>query len=221
MATTLIEALGDRIEPVSVVLKTGDEMPERSDGGPSFGFWKAGQREIWLWEETDEYPVDKTFAHEAMHVVDTDWLTRGQRLDIIELMSPTPTAWGDQSIGGVIHKYVALPFEVFAVYASAAIGGFQRPAYMALFKRRVTVDKWPTLAELTLRDDGPADRMAEVVDAVASPPDPMAELQAQLLTVRTKLAEAVAAKETAELGRAAAESKLSTAKNKAAEIRAL
>ena len=38
--------------------------------------WKAGLRQIWLWDETDTYPVAKTLAHEAMHVIDTDWLTR-------------------------------------------------------------------------------------------------------------------------------------------------
>src|SRR5688572_7950487 len=117
MVATLTQVLGTRIKDVSVILKPAAGMPERSDDGVSYGFWKAGLRQIWLWDETDNYPVAKTLAHEAMHVIDTDWLTRPQRLEIIALMEPMPTGWGDQMIDGVKKKYVGLPSEAFAVYA--------------------------------------------------------------------------------------------------------
>lgn len=221
MRSTLINALGNRIKATSVVLKPAEDMPKRSDGGPSFGYWKQGLRQIWLWEETDDYPVGKTLAHEAMHVLDQDWLTRTQRLDLLKLMAPAPTAWGDQNIGGVVHRYVSLPSEVFAVYASAAICGFPKPAYRSLFKRQIPNGDWPKLAELALRDDGIADRVKEADDPVPSPPDSLADLQERLAATEAQLADANAAKQAAELSKAVAELKLATAKGKAAEISAL
>lgn len=221
IATSMSETLQNRIKPVSIFLKPDTDMPRRSDGGPSYGFWKSGPRQIWLWDETDEYPVAKTFAHEAMHVVDSDWLTRAQRRRLMALMSPTPASWGDQNIDGTRHRYVALPSEVFAVYASAAIGGFRRPAYRSLFVRRVAADKWLALKELTLHDDGPAQTEDELPEAVPSPPDPMAEVAAQLRAAEAEVAEALAAKKAAELAQAVAESRLLEAKSKAAEINAL
>lgn len=210
-ATTLNELLGDRIKDVKVVLKSDEIMPERSDGGVSYGFWKAAKREVWLWDETDDYPVGKTLVHEAMHVLDDDWLTRAQRLEIIALMNPAPSTWKDQVIAGVVKKYVALPYEVFAVYASAAVFGFQKPAYRRLYRRAIAPDKWPKLKEITLADMGAGDRGTDPVVQIASPPDGAEDLVAQLTAAQTQLAEAVAARE-------AAERKLSRVKEKIAEI---
>jgi hypothetical protein len=218
MAATMTEALKDRIKPVTVVLKSGDDMPKRSDGGPSYGYWKSGLREIWLWDETDEYPVGKTFAHEAMHVLDTDFLTRAQRKSVLALMSPVPTAWADQKIDGVTRKYVALPSEVFAVYASAAIAGLEKPAYRSLFKRRVEVGKWAILKELVLHRDGPPEAEEEPTDPVPSPPDATAEMETQLRDAEAQVAAAVAAQKAAEHAQAVAEERLAKAKNLSAEI---
>jgi hypothetical protein len=218
IAASLSGTLGDRIKKASVLLKPDTEMPRRSDGGPSYGFWKSGPREIWLWDETDEYPVTKTFAHEAMHVIDSDWLTRAQRVKLMTLMSPAPTAWSDQKIDGILHKYVALPSEVFAVYASAAVAGLQRPAYRSLFRRRITPDKWAELKELTLHNDGPAQPEADAHDAVPSPPDPLDDVGAQLEAANKDVADALSAKKTAEVALADVADKLFKAKSKAAEI---
>lgn len=221
MAATLTAKLEDKIQPVSVILKTRAEMPERADGGVSYGYWKKALRQIWLWEETDDYPVDKTLAHEAMHVVDRDWLTSTQRADIIKLMVPEPTAWADVLVSGVPKRYIALPYEVFAVYASARVCGIEKPAYRSIYVRSVPVQLWQKLAEVTLRDDGQADRGAHDVEEIPSPPDLMKDLPAELALAQAQLADAVAAKEAAELAQAAAESKLSAAKTKAGEIGAL
>ena len=180
VATSLSQKLGSRIRPVSVLLKSADEMPKRSDGGPAFGFWRSGLRQVWLWNQTDAYPVGKTLAHEAMHVLDTDWLTKAQRQKLMELMAPAPTKWNDQRIEGVLRKYVSLPSEIFAVYASAAIGRFPRPAYRSLFIREIAPEKWDAMRELILEDDGPAEEEEEATEEVFTPPDPFQEFAKQL-----------------------------------------
>jgi hypothetical protein len=197
MAAKLNAKLGDKIKKASILLKPeegppGQSMPERSDGGPSYGFWKAGRREIWLWDAVDEYPVQKTLAHEAMHVLDTDYLTRAQKLEILALMEPMPKSWNDQRVNGVFKKYVGLPSEVFAVYGSAAFAGFRRPAYKRLFKRSIPKAKWPRLEEIALRANNPADRGQDPADEVSSPPDPLDDVAKQLAETQQKLQTALA-----------------------------
>lgn len=164
--------LGDRIKDVTVLAKPATAMPQRSDGGPSFGFWKAGLREIWLWDEIDEYPFAKTLGHEAVHVLDEDWLTQAQRSDLLTLMTPLPKRWYDQLIAGRKVKYKALPSECFAVYGSAALFGYRKPAYRSLFVRRVPEAKWPTLAEMALKDYGHAQPEPDPLPPIPTPPDP-------------------------------------------------
>lgn len=212
-AARLNDKLGNRIKPVRIVLKTADEMPPRSDGGNATGFWKSAKREVWLWDEIDDYPVAKTLAHEAMHVLDDDWLTRTQRLEIIALMSPSPVDWKDQMIEGIKRKYIALPYEVFAVYASAAIGGFEKPAYRRMFKRSIPSDKFLRLEEIALRDAGAADRGKDS-DEVGMPPDEADEIAEQLADARKLLTDALKAKSVAE-------DKLAKVKAKLAEIQNL
>jgi hypothetical protein len=197
MANKLNEKLGDKIKSASIILKPaegppGQSMPERSDGGPATGFWKAGRREIWLLDELDDYPVAKTLAHEAMHVLDTDYLTRAQKLEIVALMQPLPKTWSDQSVNGVFRKYVGLPSEVFAVYASAAMGGFPRPAYRRLFKRSIPRLHWKRLEEIALRANDPADRGKDPPEEVVMPPDPLDEVERQLAETQKQLQDALA-----------------------------
>jgi hypothetical protein len=158
MVSELNQLLGNRIDgQVKVILKSTAKMPGRLDGGPSFGYWRPSLRQIWLWEKVDRYPAAKTLAHEAMHVLDSYWLTAAQRAEIMALMTPRPSSWRDKTVGGVTYQYAAFPFEVFAVYASAATVRFDRPVYRSLYERRIDRDKWDSLADITLRDtdDGP------------------------------------------------------------------
>jgi hypothetical protein len=158
MVRDLNRLLGNRIDQqVTVILKSAAAMPARPDGGPAFGLMKPGLREIWLWEAVDRYPAAQTLAHEAMHAVDVFWLTDAQRAEIMELMTPSPSGWEDKTIGGRTYQYAAMPYEVFAVYASAAIVGFDNPPYRSLYERRIDKNEWDSLARIVLRDtdDGP------------------------------------------------------------------
>jgi hypothetical protein len=152
MVSNLNRLLANRIEgQVKVILKPARKMPRRADGGPSFGVWSQRGRQIWLWEKVNRYPAAKTLAHEAMHVLDSFWLTDAQRADIMALMTPRPSKWRDRTIGRVAFPYVAFPYEVFAVYSSAATVGFDTPPYRSLYKRRIKRDKWDSLARIVLR----------------------------------------------------------------------
>jgi hypothetical protein len=158
MVRNLNRLLANRIEGhVKVYLKPARKMPKRADGGPSFGVWYQRGRQIWLWEKVNRYPVATTLAHEAMHVLDSFWLTDAQRADIMALMTPRPSNWRDRTVGRVAFPYVAFPYEVFAVYSSAATVGFERPPYRSLYKRKIKRDKWDRLARIVLRetDHGP------------------------------------------------------------------
>ena len=51
MAAKLNEKLGDKIKNASIILKPedgppGQAMPERSDGGPSYGFGRLGNADL-------------------------------------------------------------------------------------------------------------------------------------------------------------------------------
>lgn len=164
--------LGPRIKDAVVLAKPATAMPQRSDGGPSFGFWKPSLREIWMWEDIDEYPYVKTLGHEACHVLDEDWLTQDQRRDLMALMLPLPKRWYDQFIAGKKVKYKALPSECFAVYGSAALFGFKKPAYKSLFVRRVPETKWADLAAKSLADYGHAQPEPDPLPPIPTPPDP-------------------------------------------------
>jgi len=200
-AERLSDLLTDRIHDAEIHLKTDEQMPKRSDGGPSYGFWNmrdpdpAQRRQIWLWDEVDEYPVIKVLAHEAMHVLDDDWLTRAQRDDIRDLMEPMPQTWRDIFINGRPHKYVALPFETFAVYASRAIGdlGFARPSYRGLYMRKINPAKWDDLRDILDRNTDSGGRGIdgrgedEDITNIPVPPDTVDEVQDQLDEVQNRL----------------------------------
>jgi len=220
-AARLNDLLGNRINSADILLKTDDEMPARTDGGPSFGFWKAGLRQVWLWEEVDEYPVIKTLAHEAMHVLDDDWLTGPQRDDIRDLMDPKPQTWKDDFVMGKRKKYVALPYETFAVYGSKAIGdlGFARPAYRGLFVRTIHPTDMDKLRDILDRDDGPTGRGGDDVENIPVPPDTVDELQEQLAESDGKLTSARS--KATDIRVALNQNNVPLAKAKASEIEAL
>ena len=193
MADALTATLGNKIKDVTVVFKAADDMKRRSDGGPSNGYWTRSKRQISLREELDEYNVEKTFAHEVMHVVDTDWLTDDQRKEIVKLMDPPPEDWKDMAIDGERMKYVSDPSEVFAVYASAAIADLEKPAYTRMYLRSIVQPRWGDLKSLIMRGDDKGDRGSTDVEEIVVPPDTAEDLQDQLRETKKKLNDAKAA----------------------------
>ena len=222
-ADKLNQILGDRIGDASIVLQPDTKMKPRKDGGPSFGFWNKGPRRVDLWDEIDEYPVIKTLAHEAMHVLDEDWLTGQQRIDIRAQMEPTPQTWKDFFINGKPKKYVALPYETFAVYASKAIGdlGFARPAYRGIFIRKIKPEKMDDLRDIIDRDTDGGTRGGadEDIENVPFPPDTVDELQELLTETERKLSSAKA--KASKIGTFLAQGDINAAKSKVSEIEAL
>ncbi len=179
-----VPILGNRIKPVTVVFRPADRMPPRGDGGPSFGRSKLAARKILLLDEIEDYPVAKDLGHELCHFLDEDWLTKAQRVDLMAFMEPKPKGWGDDRIG----KYVSLPSECFAAWGSAAIFGFNKPAWARFYRvRRIPQAAWEHVAEIALADRGPAEPEAP---EPGPPPDP---LQLRIDELETALRSAGAA----------------------------
>ncbi len=171
--------LGSRIQPITVVFRA--DMPRRVDGGPSFGYARIGARRILLLDDLEEdgYQPAKTLAHELCHFLDADWLTRSQRVEIMALMTPRPNGWSDEVIAGKRHPYTGEPFECFAVYASAAVFGYRRPAYARLYDRKIAADKWQQLAAIALADQAAAQPEPTEVEPSPTPADLLAQAAAE------------------------------------------
>jgi hypothetical protein len=235
MAEKLNVILGDRIKNAEIHLKTDDELRRRAGGMRATGFWNLhGQfkRQIWLLDDLSDYPVGKTLAHEALHVLDDDWLTKNQRTAIRELMTPKPRSWKDAVVNDDPKGYAGLPFESFAVYGSVAVGdlGFNRPAYLRIFKR--TIADTDALGEILLRDTDSGTRGADGRDEdddfenVPSGPDTVDELQDQLEDSQKKVDDIqkrlnFAKFKAAKIGVALTDGDLDLAREKANEIQAL
>ncbi len=152
MATKLTARLalpvphGWRVEPIDVVFLPNDQMPYAAEpsasdpnGTRARGFWRVWPHRILLNASIGAYPVAKTFAHEVMHALDDDWVLPTQRAEIKRLMEPVPSGWRG---------------ETFAIYASAAVAGFNDPPYADFYgDRKIPATKWAALKEIVLRDD--------------------------------------------------------------------
>ncbi len=228
MADKLNAILGDRIKDAEIHLKTDDQLRKRAGGMRATGFWNLrgeNKRQIWLLDDLSEYPVGKTLAHEALHVLDDDWLTPDQRKAVRALMKPAPNNWKDTVVNGDPKGYAGLPYESFAVYGSVAVGnlGFLQPAYRRIFKR--TIADIGALGQILLRDTDPGTRGADgreeedEVDNVPTGPDTVDELQDQLDAVQDKLNSAKF--KAAKIGVAITDGDLALAREKANEIQAL
>ena len=219
-ATALRDMLGTRIkDDVNVIFKPDDKMKKRADGGTAYGFWSSKPRVISLWGDIGEYNVVKTFIHEVMHVLDTDWLTPDQRSEILKLMVPKPDDWRDQRIDGQKMKYVSDPSEVFAVYASAAVGDLEKPAYTGMYKRRIDKAEWGGLKSIIMRDKDTGDRGKNDDDEVGVPPDSSEDLQEQLDDTKKKVNEFKTQFQTSQNELTDAKKALDTARAEAKEAR--
>jgi len=228
MVDKLNAILGDRIKRAEIHLKTDAELRRKAGGMRATGFWSLrgqSKRQIWLLDDLADYPVAKTLVHEALHVLDDDWLTKAQRKAIRELMKPKPNNWKDTVINGEPKGYAGLPYEAFAVYGSLALGslGFSRPAYRRVFKR--SIDDIATLRDILLRDTDPGTRGVDGRDEedevtnVPTGPDTLDELQDQLEAAQEKLTTAKVT--AAEIGIALTDGNLDLAREKANAIQAL
>jgi hypothetical protein len=161
-ATRVRNELGTKIDPVTIVVKPRAQMkryrdPKPGDGpndGRARGYWHEDSRTIDLADDlfAPGQPLDETLGHEVIHALFSDWVTKGHRRQLLPLISPTPTGFGDQSINDADIGYPASPEECCAVWGSAAIFGFDPPAYVGLYKRNIAKANLPTLREILLSD---------------------------------------------------------------------
>lgn len=164
-----------RLAPSRTIFKPNADMPEAAPGVKARGYWKDGLHEIWMNANVNAYPVAKTWAHEAMHQMDDDWLLGRNRADIRDLMVPEPASWRG---------------EQFAVYGSAAIAGFRDPPYTDFYKGFVIAEPyWDVLAKLALRDNRPVpppiDPNPALVEQVAALTAQVDALNATLTQLQT------------------------------------
>lgn len=175
MAQKLSGVLGARISTIGVVFRPGDQLKKKA--GTKFtprGLTLNDGHRILMHESIEDYDVDRTFAHEVMHCLDHQWFTDQQRLDICALMVPVATQWDAKD-------YRDRAYEAFACYASAALGGFRWPVYTEFYDHKVPKTSWPALADLSLKDYGPATPAPEPEPTPTDPRDQqIADLQHQV-----------------------------------------
>jgi hypothetical protein len=140
-------ALGQCIKPVTVVIKPRADMPLYAPGKHAMGYWKVGPHHIWLADDCfDPAKPDlpaKTLGHELVHTLQDDWFTSYHRKALLPYLRPEPDNWRDPNIGGKYVGYEALPYECIAVWGSAALFNWDRPAYSTLYKRKIAAADWP------------------------------------------------------------------------------
>lgn len=183
-----VDLLGDRFKPVTVEVRTRVSMPRYRDPRPgdkptdghAEGFWRAGPRRILIADDViprDDLP--ETLGHEWIHLLFEDWFTPGQKRTLLGYLDPRPENYSDTQVNGKDRGYPALPEECIAVWGSAALFGFAKPAYSSLYKRTISGVVYPAVKAVMLGTLPPAPIPA---------PDPCADVKAQLDAANAELA---------------------------------
>jgi hypothetical protein len=153
--------IGDRIDPVVVTVLPRASMPlyrdPRPGDGPTDGraegYWRGNARKILLADDLFDGtagPLDETLGHEIIHVLFDDWIMPEQRRQLLPLLHPEPVNWSDTMVNGVDKGYPAIPEECVCVWGSAALFGFDPPAYDKLYKRRFVEADYAEVARILL-----------------------------------------------------------------------
>lgn len=177
-----------RVLPATVVLKPRNEMPWASEPGedPKYpngvraqGYWFSKPHRMELNEALVPTLLIRTFAHEAIHHLDDDWLRKTNKQDIKLLFSPKPSGF---------------PSEPYAVHASAALGGFTNPPYKTFYPTpKMAEANYAKLAAFSLRDDRPVDPCADLRAENAQLKTDIAELTEQLAEANRQNADLLSA----------------------------
>lgn len=158
-----------RVRPASVNFRKNDDMPwaVKPDTDPYYpkgvkarGYWYSASNTMLLNENMIPTPelLWKTFAHEAYHHLDDDWMVKSNQRDLRPLFDPDAAAY---------------PGEEAAVWGSAAVFGFSDPPYKKFYPRyRLPVGQWAEFKRVSLRDDHV---------------DPCAPYKAEIETLKTAL----------------------------------
>ena len=194
-----------RVQPATVVLKPRNAMPWAVEPGedPKYpngvraqGFFFDRPHRIELNQEMVPVLLIRTFAHEAMHHLDADWLRRSNKQDIKPLFAPMPAGF---------------PSEPYAVHASAAIAGFTNPPYKTFYPTpKMAEANYAKLAAFSLRDDRPVDPCKDLRAELEAEKAKNAALAEVITGLRTELDAERAAHLVTQTALAVAESRIVT-----------
>jgi hypothetical protein len=90
-----------------------------------------------LFDPSPALKRDKTLGHEFVHVLFSDWLGKWHRKQLLPLITPPADNWNDTTIGDRQEGYEADPSEALACWGSAALFGWDKPAYSTLYLRKI------------------------------------------------------------------------------------
>jgi hypothetical protein len=176
-ATRIEAVVGKRIQPVTVRIRARTNMPryrdpkpgDKPEDGHARGYWKSPNRTILLADDLFALgePLDETLGHEVVHVLFDDWIKGAPKKALLRYLQPLPENYTDTTIAERDKGYPANPEECLAVYGSAALFGFNPPAYTTLFKRLVPKTSLAEVKALMLG--------ALPVEPPVPAPDPCAE----------------------------------------------
>lgn len=157
--TTATDLLGRRIDLLDLEVRARDKMPVAfvKDNGTvvhAEGHWSDRLRRMLVADDLfgDGLALkrDKTLGHEFVHVLYSDWFTKWHRRQLLPLLTPEADNWFDETIGDEWMGYVAAPTEGFACWGSAALFGWDKPAYSTLYLRRIRTVDFPHAKQITL-----------------------------------------------------------------------
>jgi hypothetical protein len=156
IAQRIAANLADRIKDVTIVVKPRAEMPEYLPGMHARGYWREGKRRILLADDlfNPGEPLEKTLGHEVVHTLFTDSVANPRLVQLLPLMSPVPEHFKDEWIGDEKVGYEASPEECCCVWGSAAIFGFDPPAYVDIYKRSIAKADLAKLRGILLANEG-------------------------------------------------------------------
>lgn len=193
IAQRIAAMLANRIEPVTIVVKPRADMPEYLPGKHARGYWKERTRKILLADDlfAAGEPLDETLGHEVVHTLFSDWLTKWHRNELLALVTPAPDSFGDLSVDDLHVGYPASAEECCCVWGSAAIFGFDPPAYVGIYKRTIAKSDLPAVREILLNDPDmgppPVDPCQPLRDRVAILEARKAEIAADLEELMSSL----------------------------------
>lgn len=180
-----VDLLGIRIKPLTIEVRARANMPRYRDPRPgdsptdghAEGYWRGTVRKILIADDVlPRTDLEETIGHELVHVLFDDWLSTAQKATLLSYLDPRPENYSDTMVNGKDYGYPALPEECIAVWGSAALFGFIKPAYASLYKRRIASTIYPVVKTLML-------------GVLTIPPDPqIVALKAELAKVKTSVA---------------------------------
>lgn len=152
-----VDLLSHRIDAFNLKVVARADMPiagQTKDGKiiRAEGHWSLRLRLMRLADDLFDRQLllDKTEGHEFVHVLQSDWFGRWHRRKLLPFLTPPADNWNDLTIGDNYLGYIADPIEGFACWDSAALFGWEKPAYSTLYERKIRATDFAAVKEISL-----------------------------------------------------------------------